>query len=270
MSSPSVLVAFRTHTWNDVVEAVFGRLVAATRHRVIICADETNGACPTPASHQKVPHTCAMFNGMGLPSFPPERVLWYNGDYPLYHLADALDWDYLFIVEYDCAIVGSIDDVIGGLIREDLGYACPNYGPRSPRYRWHDQTMKWFSRHGRIETLYGGIWGCGLISRQAVVELRRARLEMAGIVKTAADWVMFEPFVANHLRLNGFSCAALSRFLHVEPADQASSGSGQGKPDCADHPSCAGITALRAEARRGLQRGCGRACEIQKAIPQPL
>jgi hypothetical protein len=71
------VVALRTHVWSAAIADVAARLERmAAGCRFVVLADNTGGTLPIEG-FDTIFHTDD-FASFGLPSFPPNQVLWYN------------------------------------------------------------------------------------------------------------------------------------------------------------------------------------------------
>ena len=79
--------------------------------KFVVATDETNGPLPLEM-FDTLPHTDD-FSDYGLPSFPSDKVLWWNADYPLYAARRAMpDHDYYVMFEYDVFLNCDVDRII--------------------------------------------------------------------------------------------------------------------------------------------------------------
>ncbi len=101
-----LVVAFRTHVWDEHVDYLARRIYAsAAGCEFVILADETLQTFDT-TPFLKIAHTVD-FSEFGLPLYPTNRSMWYNADYPLYRLRkERPDATHYAMIEYDvCATV---------------------------------------------------------------------------------------------------------------------------------------------------------------------
>lgn len=217
MSEPKILIALRTHCFNEAVELAFSKL-AASRHELVFTVDETNGPVAMPATHEKLAHTTDTFAAMGLPLYPDlGQAMWYNGDYPLFDLMDRKQFDYLFMVENDSVILGDIDALLDRLLADRVEFAVKNFGTRHGPYRHKRLTMNWFRMNWEDPICYGGIFPAVFISRGAIEELRRGRMLMAEQLRDRPEaWLHCEPFAATQLANSGYDCRPLRHYLNVK------------------------------------------------------
>ncbi|MFT8307613.1 discoidin domain-containing protein [Acetobacter malorum] len=107
----NVVLALRTHFWDEYIEYISQKLNGSTNicEFVIIC-DETKSKFSC-GSYNKISHT-EDISTLGI-EYIPQFNLWYNGDYPLYVLMDTYkDADYFIMVENDVLINKNIDGLI--------------------------------------------------------------------------------------------------------------------------------------------------------------
>lgn len=183
------VAALRTHVWDDEIAQLAERFAAnATGARFVVLADETQGALET-GRFEKLAHT-ADFGALGLPEYPTGRSLWYNGDYPLYALADAFpDHDYFVMSEFDVAVNIEVDALMREAARRELDVIAHDIRPASEDWFWY--------RNGRAnyETPYRSLIFFLVVSRRAIEVLRSARLAGASGGAPDADWPFCETFV---------------------------------------------------------------------------
>lgn len=228
-SSAKPAILFRTHFWNADVERAWTRLRAGSAHDIWVCADETRGSLPVPAALPKLPHHVERFRSMGLRCVPDDKVLWYNGDYPLYSAAQDLPHDAFVMIEYDTYFGAGLDDLIAKWHRAGIDFVAPRLERRKPDWHWH-RTVK---RAHNVELRRGGspfaqpppVFGMLFpflyISRRAVDFLLQRRLTIS---RTLADvpvagWPYCEGFVATELVAAGFKVSALEKHADIERLD---------------------------------------------------
>lgn len=213
---PKVLIVLRTHIWDEAVALVFSRLTAS-RHEVVIAADNMNGFVPPVGSHEVLLHRLDTFEALGLPLFPaPEKTLWYNGDYILYDVAARKSFDYVVLVENDTVVVGDIDNLIDRLLSENVSYAVKNYGVRGRNYMWREQVCDWMAAEGWSGPYYGGLFPLVFASRAVVDGLLHARLAMARKLAGKPEaWLHCEPFAATWVSRQEVEARPLRHFADV-------------------------------------------------------
>lgn len=209
-----VTIVLRVHVWDEACEMIAKSLEASTSREIVVVADETNGPVAVPPRFRKISHSLETFEEQGLPLFPtPQRTMWWNGDYVLFQLLDALDSDYVFMFEGDCAVRGPLDPVIDQLVAEGIDYAAHDFQERDPHFYFYRTTAPHF---GPI--VYSGIFYAVWIERGAIASLRAERLRMKERREKGElrRWAFCEAFVATHLALAGFRCAPLENFVNLD------------------------------------------------------
>ncbi|MDR2929330.1 MAG: discoidin domain-containing protein [Propionibacteriaceae bacterium] len=150
-----ILVAFRTHVWNDVVALHARRLRGACEGlRFVVAANETYGALDTYPFEKIAMTDEGDFSD--LPRVPADRVLWYNTDYPLYALRRKYpDVDFFVTVENDVqaefnlgqvfidALTDSVDFLASGLSDSFVSWPWDGTGELLdlPRKKAHVQVL---------------------------------------------------------------------------------------------------------------------------------
>lgn len=119
-SSRRPVVAFRTHVWDSHIEVLARRLSAASGNaRFVVLADETNGTLDV-GNFEKLAHTND-FSDLGLLSYPPPSVLWYNGEYPLYRMRRAFpDASAYAMVEFDVSTTADLSPVFDAIVHNGV------------------------------------------------------------------------------------------------------------------------------------------------------
>jgi hypothetical protein len=118
---------------------------AAAGCHFVILADETKGALAT-TPFKKLAHTID-FSPLGLPSFPPGKVLWYNADYPLYTLRQNFPAATHFIVaEYDAAVNLPLLPIFQHAAAQKLDFIAHNICPATASWEWTARVAAHFSK----------------------------------------------------------------------------------------------------------------------------
>jgi hypothetical protein len=210
-AAPDLVVAFRTHVWNDDVAGMARRLAAVSGGtRFVIVADETKGALDT-APFEKIAHTTD-FSAFGLPSFPA-KVLWYNGDYPLYVLRQAFPAaTHYAMAEYDVAV--NID--LGGLLRHaqqnDIDLIAHRIGKAPADWMWTRTVAPYFAKPMMSFVQLGVFSGRGIDHMLS----RRREIFSTAEIKTADDWPFCEALIPSAIaELPGARMDALKRHAQL-------------------------------------------------------
>ncbi len=186
-----LIVAFRTHLWNDDIAFLARRLRdASAGTRFVILADETNGVLET-SPFEKIAHY-SDFASFGLPNYPRRSVLWYNADYPLYVLrAHFPKAEYFAMVEYDVSM--NVD--FGALMRHaqsnGIDFVAHKIAAAPPSWFWHKTIAPHFL--APMKALIASM----IISSRAIDALltRRRTLLAAKVPEIEADWPYCEGFI---------------------------------------------------------------------------
>ena len=105
-------VLFRTHYWSDYLNGRFEEIKSmAPSADVFVCYDQTNGV--PPDIRGCAPHSISTLGELGL-FMPPEKALWYCGDYPFYAFYhDNPQYDFYLMIENDVLIKNvNIDEIV--------------------------------------------------------------------------------------------------------------------------------------------------------------
>ncbi len=207
------VAAFRAYDWSPDIEALAHRFFAAcpgARH--VVLADETRGPLPNQP-FEKVSHTDDT-SRFGLPNHPQGRSLWYNVDYGLYFLAEALPgYDYYVVSESDLAVNLPLTDMVETARRESIDFIARDCRPADP---------EWIAQFGGAE-VFVSPWRSLLffmvLSARAIALLLAARQMLARrrLEGQVAIWPFCEMFVPSVLvKMQGVTMADVARFADVE------------------------------------------------------
>ena len=152
------------------------------------------------------------FSAFGLPNFPPENVLWYNADYPLYVLRRALpEATHYAMVEYDVAVNVDVPTILRDARQRNLDLIAHHIRIADPSWGWSKTIDKDFDQPMRAFIPFL------VISARAIDVLLAARLEIAqGRALTEQDdWPFCEGFIASVLAKNGMQMAELVNYADL-------------------------------------------------------
>lgn len=122
----SVIIAFRTHIWNDDIEYMARRLKGSfSKADFVILADESREILDV-GDFPKIGHT-SDFSEFNIPNIPGQKTLWYNADYPLYALRKALpNYNHYIMIENDVLININLDPLITSLEKKQTDLIAHN------------------------------------------------------------------------------------------------------------------------------------------------
>jgi len=216
-------VLFRTHFWSEAVAQAWARLQVRTKLPCWVCADETRGVLVTPEGAPKLPHTVDDFRAMRLWCQPAAKVLWHNGDYPLYRVLEQIPNSHVLMLEYDTYVGADLDPWVQRWMSEGLDFVAPRFKLRGKDWHWHKSTRRTYelaaerggSLPGGIPDIYGILFPFIFISRRALQYLleRRLLLTRAFQGKQPIVWPFCEAFVPTELMAAGFRCASLGDYM---------------------------------------------------------
>jgi len=209
---PGLVVALRTHLWTPEAALLARRLAAFSQGaRFVILADESAGVLPT-AELPKIAHT-GDFSWAGLPNFPAGQVLWYNADYPLYALRQALPAaSHYAMVEYDVAVNLDILPMLRAARDRGIDLIAAGFEESRPEWHFHDTVAGHFARP--IHALLPFI----VVSGRAIDAMRAARLASAKgrEITRRQDWPFCEGFIPSAVAaMEGAVLAELGEFARL-------------------------------------------------------
>ncbi len=206
MSAASYVAAFRTHFWSDPVERLARRMQGACEDGgFIVLADETHG--PVPAPFAKIAHTDRL-GALGLPRAPKKRSLWFNCDYGLYVLRQALPGhDYYVMSEYDVAVNAPLGPLVRAAADRGLDLVAHDCAPAPLEWHWRANADAWFAEPWRAFIYFV------VVSGRAVDRLLERRRAMAARVQAGEPSAFCESFVISAAREEGLTWASVSEFV---------------------------------------------------------
>jgi hypothetical protein len=186
-----LIVAFRTHVWDETVAALAQRLYDSARGaRFVVLADESKTELDTDC-FEKISHNDD-FTSLGLPNFPPGRVLWYNADYPLYILRRWFPQAaYFAMVEYDVAVNIDFYDLLRTAQRNSIDLLAHSTVYASRSWNWYPTVAPYFDRP------MSALLSTMIISARAIDALyaRRLSLSTGRTIENHSDWPFCEGFI---------------------------------------------------------------------------
>jgi len=207
------VAAFRTHLWDEPIAQLAARLAGACpSSRFVVLTDETNGKIDVPP-YEKIAHTddAGIF---GLPRHPTGRSLWYNGDYALYFLHQALpDYDYYLLSEYDVAVNTDVGAILRKAAERGLDLIAHDIQPSTMDWFWHRNAVATFSIPWRSLVFFL------IVSRRALLLMLEARQEFARRFAAGelGDWPFCEVFIPSVVHeTTGMKVAELREFADVQ------------------------------------------------------
>jgi hypothetical protein len=211
----SYIAAFRTYGWDATIDELAARFFRAcpSGHHIVL-ADESRGVVPMPKKYRKLSHSEDTGNRLGLPAYPAGRSLWYNVDYGLYFLYEAMPaFDHYVSSESDLAVNLSLEPMLRFAFEEKIDLITHRVKPSTPAWYWH--------RNGRavFESPWQSLLCLMVLSNRAVKTLLAARQELARRFGGGAlrQWPFCEAFVPSMMvMLGGARIARLEDFALTE------------------------------------------------------
>jgi hypothetical protein len=211
MSDNRDAVIFRTHFWDGFAQRQFDRLLARAQGcDVFVLVDETQRKVDVP--HDRVVRvTESDVLDMGFVRAGEGSLLWFNGDYPLYHFL-KLHPGYTHVLQLEYDAVLNVD--IGGLMRrmraDNIDFIGLTKGEPAEEWFWRTSCAPLYD----AATLRHQLICVSAFSARALQLLWQRRLEHArlwrgGLLKV---WPMCEAFIATELAEAGLNVAELSSF----------------------------------------------------------
>ena len=159
----------------------------------MILADESVSSV-NAADFEKLSHTDD-FSLFGLPSFPEDQTLWYNGDYPLYYLQFKFPQASHFImVEYDVVVNTPLLPVFRQAAVQNIDLIAHNIVDAEPGWFWASLVAKHFSRP--MQAFFPFL----LVSARAIKHLLYKRRSIdASDLRSFEDWPFCEAFIPSAL-----------------------------------------------------------------------
>jgi hypothetical protein len=195
MMDESLIVAFRTHIWDEHIELMARRLYAASiGARFVVVADETKGVLDT-APFEKISHTDD-FSSFDLPHFPAGQVLWYNADYPLYVLRRAFPNAACYaMVEYDVSVTADLTAMMRHAVEGHIDLIAHEVRDAPHDWYWYNWIKDHFARP--MQSLIPLL----VLSGRAIDHMLRARQDMAKRMPPSenAHWPFCEAFIPSVL-----------------------------------------------------------------------
>lgn len=208
-SPPRYAVLFRTHVWDDFVARQFARLKQRIgRGDLFVLLDETNGPVAT-GQEAVASHTNASIEALGLAAAGAGNMLWYNGDYPLYHFFEEHpDYDYYVMTEYDVCVNADLDGIIDRAKQEGADLVSLTKG--EPVADWvHAESCHEAYAAEQVEKR---LICFAVFSRAAVRQLFAKRRALSQALRQGAirRWPFCEGFIPTELAAGGARLMELS------------------------------------------------------------
>lgn len=203
------VAAFRTYTWDDGVAELARRFFAATpTARQVVLADETRGSLNIEG-YEVISHTDDT-SPLALPKMPADCSLWFNVDYGLYILRDALpDFDYYLTSESDLAVNLSLTSMISEVARQKIDIVAHEVKLSTPDWHWHCNGASVFNPSWR-SLLFFMLLSARAVDLLCETRRRHGREYAAGRMLT---WPFCEPFVPSVLKQAEMRFAEVGDFV---------------------------------------------------------
>jgi hypothetical protein len=209
----SYAVLFRTHFWDAFTQRQLERLREQVAFGTIyILVDETNGRVDGIAHDNIIRITEQSVLDTGLARAGSGRLLWFNGDYPLYSFLDQHDtYDIYVQLEYDVVLNTSVDDLVDRMRRDRVDFIGLTKGEPVREWAWLDTCTE---SYDALEIRYKLIC-LSLFSRPALQMLARRRREMSAAFQRGeiSAWPFCEGFIATEIERANFTGAELSGYV---------------------------------------------------------
>lgn len=210
---PSYVAAFRCYAWDDDIAELARRFFAAcpsARHVALV--DETNGPIAIP-EYEKISHT-EDTSCFGLPNVPRGQSLWFNGDYGIYFLKQALPgFDYYLLSESDLAVNICCEPLIEQAAGRGVDLIAHRIEKAGPDWWWYQGALEVFPEPWRAFLFFM------VLSGRAIDILLAQRQQLAARFAAGefGAWPICESFVATVLAsVPGVRFAEVSEFAAVE------------------------------------------------------
>ena len=207
----SYVAAFRTYTWDEGTQELARRFFSATgTARQVVLADETQGALGID-EYEVISHTSNVAH-LGLLNHPRENPLWFNVDYGVYVLRDALpNYDYYLLSESDLAVNLDLEPMMGIVMATGIDVVAHDVKPSTPDWYWHRGGAAIFAEPWRALLFFM------VLSSRAVDLLFDARRRQAIEYRAhrLAEWPFCEPFVPSVLKQARMNFAEIGQFADV-------------------------------------------------------
>jgi hypothetical protein len=224
MYKPGIFL--RTHLWNEDVALCLENLRAATSHDVLVAADESFAPVATPLGVAKVPHSTKMFQDMDLALLPPDKVMWYNGDYVLYSIAKETDYNPIVLIEYDVLVRVPLDKIVDKMRDDGVDFAAQYFAERGDDWYWTNLARRSYAKELGISSeeemkripIYGCVYPIIFVNRDPVQELLERRRFLSRLAKVDQEyqWIFCEPFTATEIVKLGYNAASIHRYANVQ------------------------------------------------------
>ncbi len=217
------MIVFRTHFWDDDISFLFRQLDACAGGRAVIAADKTT-VFSTDHPDREISHDVDQILEMGLPAYPSrQKMLWYNGDYVLYHLLMNSDAPDIFMFDND-VLVQDMDLVKlrDGFRSAGADFVAPhviNRDDGSWNY-WASRQREWiaaeFGNTAVMPIIYSSFFPVVYLTRAAAGFLLSRRLEMAAFLRDGPGnltWPQVESFVPTELARANYLVQDIGKYL---------------------------------------------------------
>ena len=217
MTTIRYAVLMKVHYWDDFAERRLQHLVRRVgTGDVYIFVDETRGAICQIAHHHVVRATESDMAKLEVLLHPPNKVFWYNVDYPLYYFyLQNRSYDYYLMCEHDAVFNIDIDEFVRAADRDRVDYVGFPLAQRA----WPLQTCE--GVYPKTFTIHNWLNCTSLHSRRSVEFLLARRQDLTRRYRAGeiANWPNNEAFIPTEMHNNGFVVRKLGDFGKVEKYD---------------------------------------------------
>ncbi|MDJ0823597.1 MAG: hypothetical protein QNJ09_17540 [Paracoccaceae bacterium] len=205
----------RSHVMNDLVVDFYRQAerLKPAHVDVILCCDETNGTLPIPDGMRAFRHSTADIEPLGLLPFLRHKMLWYNGDYPIYFFFDQNpDYDLYLLIEYDVYFTDkALTQFFAHIDATRADFFGVNIHLAPSHWKWTEAALQYHDK------AYGTFFPIIGLSNTAVATLfaNRQRQAQLYIDKKTTMWTHCEAYVPTEAMAAGFRCHSLERSLNL-------------------------------------------------------
>ncbi|NHN86832.1 hypothetical protein GOB93_19835 [Acetobacter musti] len=193
LENKNILVAVRTHFWNEVSDCLSRKLYGQTpRCDFVILADETGRIIDT-SPFEKISHT-SDFSQQGLPHLPKDcNNLHFNGDYALYALRKSKPgYDLYCMVEADAILNIDVEALLNRCLEEKIDFVADISEINSPAHAEHHRNVKrWFKNTAKA------FFPVIICSGTFIDKLYKKRISLISEKDIERDWPYCETFTAS-------------------------------------------------------------------------
>ncbi len=209
--APHYAVVFRTHFWDDFTRRQLDRLKRRTTADIFVLVDETKGPVAGVEHDRVIRVTGELVLKAGYAAAGEGALLWFNGDYPLYHFRTLQPtYHYYLQLEYDVVLNLDLDGLMAQVAEDQADLVALTKGDPPSQWYWRRTLLEAYE----ADEIRFQLICVSIFSGRALDHLSRRRLALSDDYSAGrlSTWPFCEGFIATEMARSDLKVRELSAY----------------------------------------------------------